>query len=189
MIVKDTIIKEIVNRTSVTCKRTVSKKDIERVVTSIVDTIEQFNLIPEYTVMFMDRPLSDIIIPNEFKDLVEPESVRLDPTDIKTSNLLNRLVAVPSTIGYGDWINLLLEWRSFFKDDIADKVTDLASLRQPKSLFDTLPIASFNGRVRSIDDPFIPVDLVPEISVLFREDYLNADAEQIVKDYFAKWMI
>jgi len=177
--------------------KTSTDQYIDQTLNKIWDYINYFNSLPEFTeTIFEGRKLEDIEVANEWKDFIFPESVRLDPTDLKTENL--RVVVngsgEPSEFNYNDWLNLQLTFRSWFKLDLSQTTTNLAVCRAPKAMMDILPIASFNkgkgfNDVRSIDDPFIPIPLKKEVAVLFRNDYLNTTSEQVVSDWIAKFRL
>lgn len=170
---------------------------IDGILNQIWDYIEYFNSIPEFTqTLFDGRKLEDIEVAQEWSNFIYPESVRLDPTDLKTENL--RVIingsGEPSNFSYNEWLNLQLTFRSWFKMDLTQTTTSLAVCRAPKGMMDILPIASFNkgeglNDVRSIDDPFIPIPLKKEVAVLFRNDYLNTTSTQVVSDWIAKFRL
>lgn len=167
-------------------------KSVKEVLGRIYDVLTMFNSLPEFTTSIEGRMLSDVVIANEWKDFVSPEAVRLDPTDLKTQNLLVRKTGHCKfgPAEYLDFINDQLTFRSWFKKDLNDGVTNLGTLRAAKSLFDVIPIMMVDvegvNMVRSLDEPFIPVALTSDIKCLFRSDYYNTTLETIINDYFAK---
>lgn len=195
MIARETIESAIVARVEATKRVNKSEDFIKPLVKRLLDKIEILNTLPEHSSMCWGKPLNEIMIIEELKDLILPQSVRLDPTDLKTNDLL---IKGKSKVGanvadYVEFLNDQLSFRSLFKKDLSSGTTTLANLFVHKSLFDVLPIAYFDkkgveNKVRSLDDPFIPVQLKSEISCLFREDYLNSTAEFVINDYFSKKM-
>lgn len=174
-----------------------TEKYVEKILGRIWDYINYFNSIPEFTeTLFDGRKLENIVVANEWANFIYPESVRLDPTDLKTENL--RVIiggsGEPAEFSYNEWLNLQLTFRSWFKLDLTQTTTNMAVCRAPKAMMDVLPVASYNkgkglNDVRSIDDPFIPIPLKKEVSVLFRNDYLNTTTEQVISDWIAKFTV
>lgn len=213
MVSRETIAKAIVERVLVLKKITIrsgskqqsEREIVENVVNQILDKIDEINSQNEFATMMWDKPMSEVIIANEWKDFILPSAVRLDPTDLKTTNLLVRseVERNGSISDYFDWINLQTKFRSFFKKDLSDGVTNLSTLRVNKSFFDIIPIISVGddetessednfvgpNTVRSIDEPFIPVKLMPEVRVFFRDDYFNTNVNWILQDYFSKFTV
>lgn len=217
MVSEATIINELTQRVLVTKKvrinvpkseekgKILEEVDVIReTITSILHMIDRVNASNEFTTRYFGRDAKDFVIANEWKDFFLPSSVRLDPTDLKTKNLLNTSVARvkdAEDVGlYVDWTNLQLQFRSWYKSDLSSNVTTLDTVRQPKSLFDVLPICTIGDEsddnseealpsVRSLDEPFIPVRLKSEISVLFRSDYWNMNVRGVVVDYCNKFMV
>lgn len=195
MIARDTIESAIVERVEATRRVNRSRDFIQTLIKRILDKIDIMNGLPEHSSMCWGKPLNEIVILDEFKDLILPQSVRLDPTDLKTNDLLIKGKARPSdnVSDYVEFLNDQLAFRSLFKKDLSSGTTTFANLFVHKSLFDTLPIACFikdgsDNEVRSLDDPFIPVPLKVEVSCLFREDYLNSTIDYVINDYFSKKM-
>jgi hypothetical protein len=185
---------------------------VEDVLTRIYYTLERFNSLKEFTVSIGGRQLSDILIADEWKDFIVPESVRLDPTDLKTSNLLLRNDWVtPANVGeknvkyveslsdfdpdaYMHFINDQSTIRSYFKSDLNSNITNLAVLRANKSLSDVIPIIAVKIKegelkCRSLDEPYIPLQLVSGLDCLFRTDYFNTPIKTLFSDYLTKKVI
>lgn len=209
MIERDTIYKGIVNRADALKRIRMPKtgeESISTIVEGILNKIEVINSLPEFSEMLWNKRLSEIVIADEWKDLILPESVRMDPTDLKTNNLLIKGSALVSSDiqDYSDFLDLQMKFRGLFKKDLKDNTTTLDQLFVPKSLYDVLPIAAMWDEddekiivneddservlldVRSIDDPFIPVRLDARLKCLFRRDYLNTTSKQVIMDYFSK---
>lgn len=213
MVCREILIERITQRVLATKKVRIptdsehkTEKDVViQTVVGIFNVIEEINNTPEFTTMFYGRSMEQFIIAEEWKDFFIPESVRLDPTDLKTRDLLvktNTPVESYNVNLYVNWMDLQLKFRSFYKDDLGSRTTTLAVVRQPKSFFDILPIctvlpanwlpADEDGEVltvRSIDDPFIPVQINDDIKCLFRSDYWNTSVERVSLDYCAKFMM
>lgn len=206
---KETIINEMTARVVSTKKINVRDPEgieknqvsyIKNVITGIFDYIELFNSIPEFTTTMSDgRRFEDIVVAKEWCQFIYPESVRYDPTDLKTNNLIIKLTGVDSVFNYNEWLNKQLTFRSWFRMDLSQATENLANLRAPRSLSDVLPIARFvenhydfakigeKNDLRSIDEPYIPIPIDIRIKCMFRDDYLNMTSEQMVKDWMAKF--
>lgn len=218
MLAKDTVLENAVERVFAT-KRiklngyskddgkgksvSLSEKDyIKFILEKIFEMIDEINSTPEFTTILWNKPISEIMVPKEFESFILPESVRLDPSDLRTNNLLEQLGSISSNDinSYMRWIDYCLIFRSFFKKDCSENMVSLSSLRVPKSFADVLPIATFSNSknddnqnaensLRSLDEPFIPIRLKHEIRDLFRSDYFNSNVYQQVSDFMAKWLL
>lgn len=169
--------------------------EVEDVVDALFDYVDYFNSLPEYTYYVFDRHINDIQLLDELKPFIIPDSVRLHPTDIRTRDLLVRSSidkgSKKRAYSYIELINLMSNFRRFFKSDINDKMFSLGSQRVPKSLSDVESIMTckVNGKlsVNYQDAAFIPLELVAAVGKdLYRDDYFNcSDIKLLLADYFA----
>lgn len=170
---------------------------VREVITKILQVIDTINAKEERLAIVMDRPLENVIIINEFKDFIMPDSVRQDVSDMRTNDLLER--KVPDTkleISYNEWLDLQSTFRSWFKKDMQSEISNLSQLRVRKSLVDILPCCRIKSNdnpdaydVRAWDEPFIPVDLNPGVRVLLRSDWFNTSADYVLDDYINEWLM
>lgn len=173
----------------------VNESEVEKVVDRLFDYVDYFNSLPEYTYFVFDRHINDIQLLDELKPFIIPDSVRLHPTDIRTKDLLVRSSlsekAEKEAYSYVDLVNLMSNFRRFFKSDINDRMFSLGSQRVPKSLADVEAIMAckLNGNltINYQDTAFIPVELIAAVGKdLYREDYFNcSDIKILLSDYFA----
>lgn len=195
-------------------KRVSKANDLEETLERIYYTLQYFNTLPEFTMTLGSRPLSEIVIADEWKDFIIPESVRLDPTDLKTNNLVVRPSKEDLNVSaekeilsdyidnlkkgftpeiYYTFINDQLRVRSYFKTDLTNNTTNLATLRANKCLMDIIPIMAVKDgdgfKCRSLDEPYIPVELCSSLNCLFRSDYYNVEMDNMFYDYMSKKVI
>lgn len=174
-----------------------SPSAVEEVITKILQVIDTINAKEERLAMIMDRPLENVVIINEFRDFIMPDSVRQDVSDMRTNDLLERRVPdVKLEISYNEWLDLQSTFRSWFKKDMQSETSNLGQLRVRKSLVDILPCCRIKNNdnpdaydVRAWDEPFIPVDLNPGVRVLLRSDWFNTSADFILDDYISEWLM
>lgn len=171
---------------------------ITKVISEILSLIDEVNNAPEFTYQFFGQRVEEFIVADEWKDYFIPESVRLDPTDLKTKDLLVRKTSnVSNDIQkYSRWLDLQIRVRTWYKTDLSKNTTSLNNIRTKKALFDVLPIMCVTKKdtdidelsVHSIDEPFVPIRLDSGMRNLYRSDYWNTSVSQILTDYTNKFM-
>lgn len=176
------------------CKRIrVDETNVKSTVAKIMKAINYFNSLKEHDAVAFETsmPLNQIKVLNEFSCLVKPASVRLDPNDRRTNNLLTLENSV-MPFGYNEYLDACITWRGYFKKDISDNIITLDTLRIHKSLMDTLSNVALPSegepavyKVRYDGSPFIPIYLNDLALGLFRKDYFNASDDDVIDDYFA----
>lgn len=206
MVIKqEQFVKQVVARIMATKKISGNEANLESNVKVIYNAICKFNSLSEFEYSICGVPLSEIKICDEWKDFIIPSAVRLDPTDLRTQNMLD-LTELSKPTGKFDIVKLA-EFRNaqsiirgYFKTDDKDKTTDLATLRRPLTLFEVSSTMSVKKQVydeasekmieaqcvRSIDEPFIPVPLQECVSKLYRSDFFNTTLDQQLTDYFSR---
>lgn len=192
-IVTDEFIDSLNDRLFSLKKIRIGKKveEFDAVVSAIVYFIRYFNSLPIDTAMVWDRPLSEIPILDEFKDLVMPNSVRYDSGDRRHSDLLVRdNYNDGKPFGdYNRYMNILSTFRNFYKKDASESITYLSALRVDKSLEEVRVKGSCmmgpdSPKVNYSSAPYIPIPLKC-MYVLFENNYYNATDVEIVKDWIA----
>lgn len=162
---------------------------------TILKYIEYFNSIGEFETRVLDRNLDEIVILNEFKDLIIPRSVRYNPSDLRTKDLIKR-VNKPngySKLNYSEFILAQVNFRRLFKKDINSNVTTLATIKVNKSLNEVMPYvcklsSSSNGGVKEYlvrydSAPFIPLFINGSVLDVFEENYWNASIKDTIRNY------
>jgi hypothetical protein len=174
-------------------QKKISRKpeEVEKVVRRIFDYIKYINGLPEDTTIVLDHQLSDWPILNEFRDFIMPNTVRYEAGNRLFSDVL--IHSEPyggdvSQLSYSEYVDLLSEFRNFFKKDASDGKVMLDTLRVDKSFEDVRAVGAccwhkmychYNG------DAFIPVPLKC-LNVLVRNTYLNASDVEVVSDYLSR---
>jgi hypothetical protein len=196
MILEDHIKRRVVARAISSAKIRVDEGKINTIVNEIFEYLKLFNTLDEFSSRYLGRDLDKIEIVQELSIFVIPSSVRLIPSDRKTLDVLVKEedTSFEESASYADFIDWQIKWRNLFKKDITSNMVSLGSLKVPKSLAEVLPIAAFDFieeegyscLVRSTDQPYMPILLRSEmVGPLFRSDYLNASALEVIDDYLA----
>lgn len=161
-----------------------SISEVDEKVEKIFEYINFFNSLPEDTTIIDCHPIEDWKILNEFKDFIIPNSIRYESGNRTYVDLLCRSSSdlKPS---FNDYSDLISRFRNFFKKDANDQFVTLASLRINRSFEEVRQLLSISGRVRYMDNPYIPIEVNNEIVCLFSDYYFNSDVEQIVQHYVA----
>lgn len=185
----------------------VDVNELKRNIGIILANIAEFNTLGDFdtTVYENFMSLNDVLVLNEFVPFVIPTSVRYFSGDQKASDLLVRWTVDEvlkdfnldkTSINYNSFLNAQIYFRGVFKDNISSNVSPLASLKVTKSLSDVINIAAFIVKTEDKEgndfeiltkyenEPFVPVILNSNAFSLFRNDYVNADYEVIITDYF-----
>lgn len=180
------------------CKSVYSQKKVSKAnnyietVIKLFDYFSYFNsLTPDDTVVNMQsiKSLDDIIVPKEFEQFIMPSSVKVIAGNRRLPELLQSFPAKHHLVkeySYHEYIELVDQFRSYFKKDgLADVVT-LASIRKEVSLMDVLSIASVSGCVNYDSEPYYPVILTNNMELVIGTSFLQDDADIMIKDFCAK---
>lgn len=156
-------------------------------VQEILNFIEWVNSQDQETVCLPNgRSFSDVIILDEFKDLIYPASVRYEANSRIWAQLLVRKPCefVPD---YSKYLNACAAFRGLFKKDLSNGYVTLESLRVISNLSDVMDKASFSGKVHYVDKPFYPIPLAPSLTSLFDNDiYLNSADDVVIGDWISE---
>jgi hypothetical protein len=191
MIEEGRIYELLVNRIEASKRIRVDSAIVKETVAKLLQYINVFNAMDEYQDRVLDANLDTIKVIGELAPFIEPSSVRLDPNDVKTSNLLVEWEEVDaSDMSVNEFHDLEAEFRKWFKKDASENVETLDHLRVAKSFNDVLPrmaIELEGGEWWTKFDsaPFIPVPLdASKVGGLFRDMYFSATVEDMIEEYF-----
>jgi hypothetical protein len=164
--------------------------DLRKNMKKSVSYLRYFNSLPEYTDRVLDVDIHQIIVIKEFVPFLIPDSVRLNPSDKRTVDLLVRDKDVDiNNPNLTEWIDVQAFFRKVFRKDLSQDTTTLDSIRVAKSFSDILPIMSveFDKKcnVNYNGSPYVPVDINPCVRSFFKDSYFNATSSDVVKDYLA----
>lgn len=167
--------------------------EVEDVVRKIFGYIKYFNGQPENTTMISGHELSNWPILNEFKDFIMPNTVRYEAgnrlfNDVLVHSELIKDDPENPKFSYSEYVNLLSEFRNFFKKDATDGKVMLDTLRVDKSFEDVRAVGARYGEevlCHYVGDAFIPVPLKC-LDVFVKDAYLNASDVEVVSDYLAR---
>lgn len=138
------------------------KDDIEDPVNTIFDMVEAINCLEENTFMFLNRHISEFVIPAEFKDFVLPNSVRYDVGNRSSTDILYRLSDKKAPT-YTEYLNAIARVRALFRKGSEEDLVYLSELRKDMSFEDVRSRAAFvEGQsfvTRYEGIPFIPICL------------------------------
>jgi hypothetical protein len=176
-------------------KKKIKDNNVDKYVNVVMNYIEFFNSLDEFKTSIDGRVFSDVMILNEFAPWILPRSVRFDPSNISTKDLLVRPVIDDFKFNYEEYVLACNNIRRCFKSDISGNVTNLDSLRIHKSLNDVMPYITIEMKdvphddefpvygVRYMNTSFIPIEVDSSLECLFRNDYFNAEANILIADY------
>lgn len=156
----------------------------EDILHTIFSHVIYFNSLAEDTMTVGDRPIESWVILNEFKDFILPNSIRFENGNRLFNDLLNRPV-LPASFkpDYNSYNDALKQFRNWYKKDANDNVTRLSDLRVNKSLSDIWSIvASQTGKVRYIDNSFVPI-ILSNFNVGQKDSYFTNEVNEILEDY------
>lgn len=153
---------------------------------TIFDGIDSINALSENAVMINGEYLDKVFIINEFKEFIYPASVKFNPADFNSVDMLER----PSDTKSFDteaFINAQLKLRSWFRSDVKSNTSLISDLRKKVSLFDVLPMASFRenriAKCSYMDKPYVPIPLKKDLSIIFRTTFFNSTVDYILEDF------
>lgn len=191
MIEEDKIYQLLVNRILASTKIRVNSDIVKETVAKLLKYINVFNAMDEYQDRVLDANLDTIKVIGELAPFIEPSSVRLDPNDVKTSNLLVEWEKIDdSDMSVNEFHDLEAEFRKWFKKDASENVETLDHLRVAKSFNDVLPRMAIDLGVgdwwtRFDSAPFIPIPLdASKVGGLFRSMYFSALVVDMIEEYF-----
>lgn len=165
--------------------------EVKKAVDEIAEYITLFNSGDEFTVRFLDRDMEDIPVLDEFKGIVLPKSVRYNPSDRRTRDLLVREEdeADVSKYSFSDYMRKLDNYRRYFKKDANSGYVMLSSLRTDKSYSEVMSnmavVINDELLVRYDSSPFVPVQLDANAAALVELNYFNATAELVIQHQVA----
>jgi len=194
-------VKEMVVKIAAGSKKWRADDIIYTKIPNIISLINELNSLDEEAYYFdkFSCNLDDIYIPNELSFLIYPASVRFDPNNLLTKNILVK--PKYKVTGYTkddnkstykgtdkevdlknynliDWNSDCAAFRSIFKKDLNSELTSIGSLRKRVSLFD------ISNRLGYIDD-----DSNYKVSMLTNDlnwpIFIDKDvAKSMFKDYW-----
>lgn len=201
MIVNEARLKQMVERIKALSKVHIEESDVKDILAKIFNVIDYFNSLDEYSLRAFDRELKDVIIIDEFKDFITPASVKLDSSNIFCEELLERESVTDPGLTYGEYLDVLLTFRSWFKDDLSSKVTDLSALKKIVSWSEVASKVSFAFKdssdkkakaeyfMRSTGVPYVPLEMNNIMARCYRASYYNSSVDEGLEDYLDQWLI
>lgn len=171
------------------------ENEVENTVHDLLKYVQYFNSKEEFDTWFLDRHVDDIKIIQELSSLIYPAAVRLNASDLRCANLLERKnlkVQDEEKLSYSEFIRLQNNFRRFFKSDISERTVTLGSLRSVKNFSEVLPHITIQPenvggakvlRVHYQNEAFIPIPVTNRVSVFFEKEYWNATAATVVEHF------
>lgn len=212
-ILEETIKNLLVKRTAACKKIRVPENRIEEVVNNLFNYVIYFNSLPEYTDRVLNKDLSEVYILSELQEFILPESVRWDPMDRRTRDLLIRSTfnGNVDSLNYSDFMDNQAIWRGFFKKDCKENLVTLDSLKKPCSFSEIVEkSAILNGKSikiktglkdddgneiinvfpdfksKPVNGSYIPIPLDGEyFERMFRDDYFSSRSVEVIEDYLS----
>lgn len=179
------------------CKvnRKIREDSIGSTIKYILNSIEYFNSFGEYNQVLDDPQVtrfSDVPILNEFKDFVFPRSVRFEPGNLRTKDLLIRPAKDESfKFDFPQYIIMIDDFRRYYKSDSKSNVTDLATLKRHVSFNEILPLTwvESNGHrfMYTGTDVALPVNIDTSFySSMFEDSLFDSDFDSCIYNYMHK---
>lgn len=169
--------------------------DLDKVKTAVKtvgSTILTVNSKPENTFIIAERPISEFVIPSEFKDFVLPNAVRYDVGDRRAIDILVRPeIDGLSEIDYNKYVNAITLLRGIQKKTWNEDLLTLDSLRKDVTFEEIrhkvavkliLPNKKTEIKVNYDGTPFIPIGVKYGFG-FYGDNYWNATVEEVCKDY------
>lgn len=168
---------------------------IEETIAYIFNSIHYFNYFDEYHRVIEDSAntrYEDIVILNEFKDFILPRSIRFDPSDLRTKNLL--VYAKRDSkfkFDMNGYFYHITNFRRYFKKDINSDFTSLDALKKHISFNEALSYmycVTKDGEryIKRGSLAFIPIRLTNNFDDLFEDYYFDSNYKPCVLEYMHK---
>lgn len=178
------------DRVEACSKVKVKREDVLEVVNKLFSYVEKFNSLGAYDVRVLNREVQDILIVDEFARFITPRTIRDTISDLNSTDILVR----PKwndiddiVLSYDDFMNYQIKFRGFFKKDIKESMSNLATIKADETISNiSSRFAVQIGdqlRCRHIDQPYIPIIVDPRYAFLKREEYFNSTSEELLTDY------
>lgn len=187
----DAIFQKYVSRTLATARRRVNESDVKRVLNIILADVNLFNSLAEDESILNGVSIDEIDVPDEFKDVILPNSVRYDTAYRAMSDILHRNPRSVLKFNINEWKDSCDEFRSFFKLDATTSITKLSDLRVNKSLADVFnQFVTEDGHVHYADTPYIPIALDDITAICGKKNrWFNYDVNDMINEYFSNWYV
>lgn len=153
----------------------------EEMLNKFLSTIDALNNLHWCANQFMGEQISDIRIPQMFKDLILPRTVTLDNDPQRQVDLLVRPVApeAKDVMTHYEWTEACIAICSAYRTDMSSAGADVTSFRVDKALSSVVKLAvTEDGYVQQSEVPFIPVQLT--VQDFWREDEYSVKAESMI---------
>lgn len=167
-------------------KINIDKNTVHEYCQKLKEYLIYFNSGDEFTYFMLDVPVDTIPIKNQFKDLILPKSIRLNPSDRKTKNLTKYCNPLGlHNLSLLGWINLLDNIARITKESGSDDCTTIGSLRSDKSFNECIDRLIYKGKVRYDGTAFMPLYMDESAAAMMESDYFDTKADTIVQHYVA----
>lgn len=185
----DEFVNLIIDRLYVTKKYNVNLEMLKKNVYIIFDKMFEINSLGEHQTILDNKPLNEIPILEEFKNLIFPCAVRLDTADRRCKDLIIRPViktkAVLPTIT--EYMNAIAFVRGVHKRASTEGIVYADSLRSERTFMDVGNSKTVKElgvfKVNYDGEPFIPVPLNAGHQFYIEGYFFNTAAEEVVKEW------
>lgn len=207
-------LEELQKMATVNRRISTGEKEIPHLIKDILTDIDYFNSFDEFHHSLEDNAhtlFENVPILNEFKDFITPRSVRLEPGNLRTTDLLVRPKAPekmyewrgkynkgsqkiePEEFEYefnlAKYMINIADFRHYYKKDANSDTTSLENLKRHVSLteaLDSIYILSEGVKyVKSGIESCIPYKIV-NLSALFEDGYFDSSYDVSVINYMHK---
>lgn len=196
---------QLVNRFEVIKRRNVDHDCVVKYVNRLLNYVDLFNSIDEYSQFILNRDIKDIEIPTSIAPMIAPKSIRGVVQNIKSRNLVDRKYCYSSaklpdkideSLSYSDYINVVETISNWFKTDFRSitKVS-LYDLRKDLPLFDNIDLTFSSYAINDIQFNFIkegalPIPIMGKdnlSSVVYESGYFNYSLSDYYEDFISKF--
>jgi hypothetical protein len=113
-----------------------SVEEVSKYLKIIWDMCDYVNGLPEGTSIVCGRHISDFMLPEEIKDFFIPNSVRVDPSDRRSKDVLIRAKYKPDAPNYNVYLEAISYIRGIVKRTWNEGLVSLESVRKDVSIND-----------------------------------------------------
>jgi len=191
-VIGKSFIDKFVERAVACSKIRVSEEEVKIVVNSLFTYISYFNSLGAHDTRALDRDLEDVEIIDELSGFITPASIRDTISDLNSTDILVRTSFEPIdkvVISYDHFMTQQITFRGYFKKDIKESMSKLASLKSDDIIANLSSrfVVEINGELRGryVSNPYIPILVDSRYAFLKRPEYFNATADEILSDYLA----
>lgn len=186
----NTFQEKMIDRTMSMRRIKVTKEEVSRVVSQIVDYVKLFSSLSEFDDNLDDKTLDKWPVLDEFAGLVQPASVKLIAGDMRCRDLVWHEIPNFSP-SFDVYMNAITEFRTWRKRNATEFIQNLNQLKVNVSLNDVaFKVVDSHCRVSVIDQLYCPIILTnPEVVEFCTKGFVyRADVAPLLSEYIINAM-